>query len=125
MPPNANADSSKARLNMKLLFDANLSHKLTLALADVFPGSSHVRTIGLKDQSDRNIWDYAQAHGLVIVTLDQDFYDMSCYYGPPPKVIWLRLGNQPTRVYEKVLREQMELIRRFENDPDAGCLELI
>ena len=63
---------------MKLLFDANLSHKLTLALADVFPGSSHVRTIGLKDQSDRNIWDYAQAHGLVIVTLDQDFYDMSC-----------------------------------------------
>lgn len=110
---------------MKLLFDANLSHKLATALADIFPGSCHVRTVDLRKQSDLTIWNYAKTQGLTIVTLDQDFYDLSCYYGPPPKVIWIRMGNQPTRVYEKAVREHLELIRRFEKDSDAGCLELI
>jgi predicted nuclease of predicted toxin-antitoxin system len=50
---------------------------------------------------------------------------MSCYYGPPPQVIWIRIGNQPTRVYENVIREHLELIGRFEKDPNAACLELI
>jgi predicted nuclease of predicted toxin-antitoxin system len=40
------------------LFDANLSHKLATALADIFPGSSHVRTVNLKEQSDQVIWDW-------------------------------------------------------------------
>ena len=109
---------------MKLLFDAHLSHKLVLRLADAFPESSHVRMVGLKDQSDLAIWNYAKDQGLTIVTLDEDFYDLSCYYGPPPKVVWMRIGNQPTSVHERMIREHSALIRRFENDPDAGCLEL-
>ena len=32
---------------MKLLLDQNLSHRLVAALADVFPGSVHVRDVGL------------------------------------------------------------------------------
>jgi predicted nuclease of predicted toxin-antitoxin system len=63
---------------MKLLFDANLSHKLASRLADVFPESSHVRLVGLEVQSDLAIWDYAKDQGLTIVTLDEDFYDLSC-----------------------------------------------
>ena len=109
---------------MKLLFDANLSHKLVSRLAGAFPESSHVRMVGLKDQADLAIWNYAKDQGLSIVTLDEDFYDLSCYYGPPPKVIWLRIGNQPTSVHERMIRERSALIRRFENDPEAGCLEL-
>jgi len=109
---------------MKLLFDANLSHKLATALADIFPGSCHVRNADLKKQSDQTVWNYAKTRGLTIVTLDQDFYDLSCYYGPPPKVIWIRMGNQPTHVHEKAIRDHAGLIHRFENDPDAGCFEL-
>ncbi len=109
---------------MKLLFDANLSHKLVSRLSDVFPGSSHVRMIGSKKESDLAIWDYARDHGFTVVTLDEDFYDLSCYLGPPPKVIWLRIGNQATSIYEKIFRDQSDFILRFGIDPDIACLEL-
>jgi predicted nuclease of predicted toxin-antitoxin system len=44
--------------------------------------------------------------------------------GPPPKVIWLRRGNQPTAVIEKLLRDHAEAIAAFERDESAACLEL-
>lgn len=34
---------------MRLLFDQNLSHRLVPALAREFPGSEHVRNVGLAD----------------------------------------------------------------------------
>lgn len=109
---------------MKLLFDANLCHKLVSRLADAFPESAHVGMLGLKEETDLAVWNYAKARGLTIVTLDEDFYDLSCYYGPPPKVIWMRTGNQPTKVHERMIREHIALIHRFENESDPGCLEL-
>jgi len=110
---------------MKRLFDANLSHKLVAGFADIFPGSSHVRLTGLKDRADRDIWTFARENGFIVVTLDSDFYDLSCYLGHPPKVIWFRCGNQPTDDHERRLRENLDLIRRFAADPEAGCLELV
>ena len=47
---------------MKLLFDQNLSFKLCPALADLFPGSSQVRLLGLERADDRTIWEYAKAN---------------------------------------------------------------
>lgn len=38
---------------MKLLFDEKLSHKLAIFLLDIFPGSVHVRNVGLKAAGDR------------------------------------------------------------------------
>ena len=32
---------------MKLLFDENLSFRLVMALADIYPGSTHAREAGL------------------------------------------------------------------------------
>ena len=43
--------------------------------------------------------------------------------GPPPKVIWLRCGNQPTEFIEKLLRTHVEAIVAFEQDT-AACLEI-
>ncbi len=37
---------------MKLLFDANLSPRLPTTLADIFPGSVHVRDLGLGRAND-------------------------------------------------------------------------
>ena len=45
---------------MKLLFDENLSPKMVLALADVFPNSAHVDRIGLGGDSDDLVWQYAK-----------------------------------------------------------------
>lgn len=46
---------------MKLLFDQNLSYKLCQRLADLFPGSSQVRLLGLREADDQAVWHYAQA----------------------------------------------------------------
>ena len=57
---------------MKLLFDQNLSPKLVNWLADLYPGSSHVLSLGLDRASDEAIWEYARDHGYAIVTKDAD-----------------------------------------------------
>jgi predicted nuclease of predicted toxin-antitoxin system len=108
---------------MKLLFDQNLSFKLCDRLARLFPGSSQVRLVGLAQAADRVIWDYAGRNGFVLVSLDVDFADRATLLGPPPKVIWLRCGNQPTERIEKLLRHHVETIGEFESN-EAACLEI-
>lgn len=99
---------------MKLLFDQNLSFRLCQALADLFPASSQVRLLGLAEADDRAVRQHAKANGFVLVTQDSDFADMAALYGQPPKVIWLRCGNQPTQTIEKLLRDQDQAITAFE-----------
>lgn len=43
----------------RLLLDENLSPRLARDLAASFPGSAHVRDVGLKGQSDHQIWTFA------------------------------------------------------------------
>jgi predicted nuclease of predicted toxin-antitoxin system len=110
---------------MKLLFDQNLSFKLCQALADLFPGSAQARLLGMAEADDRALWQHAQANGFVLVTQDSDFADMTALFGPPPKVIWLRCGNQPSDAVEKLLRRHAHAIAAFEHDNTAGSLELL
>ena len=72
---------------MKLLLDQNLSPRLLPALESLYPGSSHVRLIGLRDAGDDAIWDYARDHDFIIVSKDSDFHQRSLLFGFPPKVI--------------------------------------
>jgi len=109
---------------MKLLFDQNLSFKLCLQLADIFPDSDQVRLLGMEAASDRTIWDYARANDFTLVSQDVDFADMATLFGPPPKVVWLRCGNQPTSAIERRLRDHAEAIAAFELDAVAACWEI-
>ena len=109
---------------MKLLFDQNLSFKLSSLLADLFPESSQVRLIGLSEVDDLVVWQYAKTNGFCLVTQDADFAEMSALYGPPPKVIWLRCGNQSTAVVEKLLRDHADAIVSLEQDGAADCWEV-
>lgn len=109
---------------MRLLFDQNLSFKLCARLSDLFPGSTQARLIGLDRADDRTLWDHADANGFALVTQDADFAEMAALHGPPPKVIWLRGGNQPTAAVEDALRRNYALIHDFGEDGEAACLEL-
>ena len=82
---------------MKLLFDQNSSFKLCRKLADTFPDSNQVRLLGMEEVEDRLIWEYAKANDSTLVSQDVDFADMATLYGPPPKVIWLRVGISEPR----------------------------
>jgi predicted nuclease of predicted toxin-antitoxin system len=109
---------------VKLLFDQNLSFRLCRELDDLFPGSSQVRNLGLETVNDRTLWNYARNNGYVLVSLDADFADMAALLGPPPKVIWLRCGNQPTNGVAQLIRRYADNIKAFARDEDAACLEL-
>jgi predicted nuclease of predicted toxin-antitoxin system len=49
---------------------------------------------------------------------------MAALLRSPPKVIWLRGGNQSTAAISTLVRRHAELIVAFENDDDATCLEI-
>lgn len=108
---------------MKLLFDQNLSFKLCRLLNDLFAESEQVRLAGLDRASDTSIWQYAAENGFVLVTLDADFAELAALRGSPPKVIWLRCGNQSTQTIEDLLRSQAETIEAF-GEGTAACLEI-
>ena len=60
---------------MKLLFDENLSRKLVVRLAELYPESAQVAEADLLESPDREIW--AKAGNFVIVSTDSDFYELA------------------------------------------------
>ena len=109
---------------MKLLFDQNLSHRLTKRLGDLFPDSLHVRHVGLNAAEDPEVWEYARQNDFVIVSKDADFHQRSFVQGFPPKVIWVRLGNCSTREVEALIRTHFGAIKAFHRDIEAAFLSL-
>jgi predicted nuclease of predicted toxin-antitoxin system len=109
---------------LKLLFDENLSHRLRDLLQTEFPGSEHVRNVGLVGTDDARIWEYARDHALTIVSKDNDFRQRSFLDGAPPKVIWLQVGNAGTTAIEGLLRQERPRVDAFALDPEASLLVL-
>jgi predicted nuclease of predicted toxin-antitoxin system len=109
---------------MKLLFDQNLSFRLVRQLRDVFPDSNQVRLLELDRAKDEKLWKYARDNDYVFVTQDVDYSHLSSLHGYPPKIIWLRCGNQPTAFIENLLRTNHTRIIQSLSDPDVGCLEI-
>jgi predicted nuclease of predicted toxin-antitoxin system len=74
--------------------------------------------------ADRAIWTRAQEDGLAIVTKDEDFHRLSILHGPPPKVIWIRLGNCSTEDVIRLLRSRSGEIGEFLEHEEAAFLAL-
>ena len=109
---------------MRLLFDEHLSRALCERLSDIFPGSQHVCVAGLEQAADIGVWEYAKVNGLIIVTKDSDFHQLSFLQGAPPKVVWLRIGNCTTDMVEILLRRNFLRLESFESDQEATVLIL-
>lgn len=93
-------------------------------LADLFPDSAHARDLGLASARDEPVWERAAAEGFAIVTKDDDFRQRSFLRGPPPKVVWIRLGNCTTADVEDTLRARTEEMYAFGVDAEAAMLVL-
>ena len=105
---------------MKLIFDENLSEKILLSVSDLFPDSTQVKLVGLSKSDDATVWEWARQEGFVIVSKDTDFHQRAVVSGHPPKVVWLRIGNCPTKEIIQLLRARYEVIREFiESETDS------
>ena len=109
---------------MRLLLDQNLSPRLLTVLGDLYPGSTHVREVGLQAADDDTVWRYAAQHGFAIVSKDADFHERSFLLGHPPKVIWIRRGNCSTDEVAALLRRHHGEMVAFERDVEGAFLAL-
>ncbi len=107
-----------------LLLDENLSPKLAARLDGDFPGVKHVLHVGLDNEDDSRIWRYAKSEGYAIVTKDKDYLAFVRRYGPPPKVVFLTIGNCRLAILEIHLKTNRKKICAFLDDRDSGLLEL-
>jgi predicted nuclease of predicted toxin-antitoxin system len=109
---------------VKLLFDENLSHHLVGMLEILFPNSLHVRDVGLARADDRAVWAYAMEHDHAIVSKDEDFAERALLEGPPPKVVWIRVGNCTTATVDALLRARHRELAAFAVDAEASLIVL-
>ena len=93
-------------------------------LDDSYPESSQVLLIWGAPPSDDVIWNYARDNDFVIVTKDTDYVNLSRQRGFPPKVILILSGNGPTQQVAELLRDNFDLIQRFETDRTTGIIEM-
>ncbi len=110
---------------MKLLFDANISYRIVKKLKIHFPDCLHVSKSGLTFPiTDRKIWQFALQNDFIIVTYDEDFYELSNLYNSPPKVIWLRFGNLPLNTIVERLVGFKKNIETLHADSQMALLEI-
>ena len=109
---------------MRLLLDQNLSRRLVRMLESDYPSSSHVAELGLSTATDSAIWDFARDHNFMVVSKDSDFRQLAFLLGPPPKAIWLRVGNATTLAVLDVIRQHHDAIAEFAANDDEALLVL-
>ena len=109
---------------MKLLIDQNLSPKLAVRLADLFPGSAHDQSFAHDCADDEQVWEYARIHGFAIVTKDADYDSLGVIKGHPPKIVWLLLGNCTTAEVEGAFRARANELETFDQDASTGTFLL-
>ena len=112
---------------MRVLLDANLSYRILKKIGDRYPEARHVSRIDLPHPAnDPEIWQWARANGFtLLVSNDKDFRELVEKNGPPPKLIFLRLGNVSSAVVTKVLLDNYDQIQAFVANPEKDVMEII
>lgn len=90
----------------------------------MYPDSLQVRLLDAGGASDERVWELAREHGCILVTKDEDFHRLSVLRGPPPKVIWVRLGNSTSEAVALLLRDHLKDVQQFAEHEDATFLAL-
>jgi predicted nuclease of predicted toxin-antitoxin system len=78
---------------MRFLVDAQLPPALAVWIVNKGHEATAVRDIGLQTSPDAAIWEHARTSDAIIVTKDEDFAQLAAVRPPPPRVLWIRLGN--------------------------------
>ena len=93
-------------------------------IQSLYPNSTQVALVGLEQSDDKTIRQYAIDNDFMIVTKDADYYDMTVLYGQPPKIIWLKTGNQSKAATIKTLQDNQQAIEKALMMDDKACIEI-
>ncbi len=85
----------------KYLIDANLPSKIKIWQSEEFEF-----VVSINDEwSDSEIWKYAEANNLTIVTKDADFSHQIMVSKSPPKIIHIKIKNMKLREFESAINK--------------------
>ena len=90
---------------MKLWLDAQLPPSLAGWINQQGLGleAVAVRALGLRDALDPQIFQAARQANALVMAKDRDFINLLEQNGPPPQVIWLRIGNSSNQGLQETL----------------------
>jgi predicted nuclease of predicted toxin-antitoxin system len=95
---------------MILWLDAHLKPEVAewITIAFGVPAIA-LRRLCMQAATDREVCEAARlsADDVVVMTKDHDFVERVNRFGPPPRVIWLTIGNTKTRVLKDVLSKSL------------------
>jgi predicted nuclease of predicted toxin-antitoxin system len=94
------------------LLDENLPQRLRFTPSKPV---RHVRDLGVS-LTDPEVWEFARANDLVVITKDADFSDRILVSEPPPKVVRLRIGNMRLAAFHSLLATRWPTIESLLKD---------
>ena len=109
---------------MFILLNNHFSYRLSNILVSAYGTVNHVKDYHLGTASDQEIWRFAGQQNGVIISKDMDFYHLLNRYGPPPKLIWIRIGNATTQQIADLLINQSVKVQNFLSDASLSLLQL-
>jgi predicted nuclease of predicted toxin-antitoxin system len=95
---------------VKIWLDAQLSPSLCQWIATTFGVEAEpVLSVGMLEAEDPAIFEQAKRQDVdVVMTKDRDFVELVERLGPPPKVIWITVGNTSNRNLKRILSETLQ-----------------
>ncbi len=110
---------------MKFLLDANISWRVKKLIEREFLDCIHIREVFLDETTtDITIWRYAKSENYSIITLDNDFNELSLTFMSDPKIILLKLKNESNQTIAEKLIYSKDAILEFISQKDKFVFEL-
>jgi len=101
--------------------DAQLSPAIVAWINRTFDDieAESVRSLGLRDATDVEIFEKAKMEDVIVMSKDDDFIQLIEHRGTPPKLIWITCGNTSNakmrEILSKTLLKAKELLESDES----------
>jgi predicted nuclease of predicted toxin-antitoxin system len=106
---------------MTIWIDAQLSPVIAQWIDANFPEitAKSLRSLGLMDATDYDIFRQARKANVVVMSKDYDFVRLIELHGVPPKLIWITCGNTSNarlcEILKRFLAQAVDLLNDDEN----------
>ncbi len=105
---------------MIIWIDAQLSPALATWINEQYPEleAYALSQLGLRDATDKQIFEVALEKGVIVMTKDDDFLQLAHDKGTSPKIIWITCGNTSNQsmrnILSKTLSDAIKLLEKGE-----------
>lgn len=111
---------------MTIWTDAQISPSIAIWINKNFPdfNTSSLRSLGLEDANDYDIFRKARKSNVILMSKDYDFVTLIESHGVPPKLIWITCGNTSNvklcEIFNKYLIQAIDLLNNGESIVEIG-----